>query len=103
MTEKTTKVFEWDFSAYGAAGYGVRVYAEPNTKGGITYQAHFAKGWPNKDNVYVCDADSVGFLMRVIIDRFTTWCPEAADRDVALLVGVLADKVGRFVDAEDFQ
>lgn len=102
MSNDVTKVFEWDFSAYGAAGYGVRVFAEPNDKGGFTYQAHFAKGWPNKDNTYICDADSASLLIRVAVDRFATWCREASDADVALFAGALSDKVRHFIEGEGF-
>ena len=91
-----TEVFAWDFSAYGADGYGVRVYAVEKEAGAVVYQAHFAKGRPNKDKSYVCDADSAGFLMRVIIDRFMTWCDEADDYDVAILAGAMANKICRY-------
>ena len=92
------EIFKHDFSAYGAAGYGVTVYAGVDGKGETVFQADFKKGWPNKDNAYIVDADGAGFLMRVCIDRFCAWCPQADDYDVALFASVLANRVHRYCE-----
>jgi len=87
------KIMEWDFSAYGSAGNGLRVYSAELPKrlaGSVdAYTVQFVK-----DGVaYECDCDSAAFVIRHSVELFATHCPEADDYDVALFAGVLSDKL----------
>ena len=94
------KIFTYDCSAHGAAGYGIEIYPETRINDSTCYVINFVRD----GIVYECDCEDVGQMLRICIDRFVSWCPEADAYDIALFVEVMAEKIRAYAaDEHDVQ